>query len=86
MAITRAMPAVKPTVTGYGTNLITEPRRANPMRISSTPAIIVATASPSYPCCWTMPYTITMKAPVGPPICTRLPPKAEMRKPATTAV
>jgi hypothetical protein len=27
-----------------------------------------------------------MKAPVGPPICTRLPPKAEIRKPATMAV
>ena len=29
---------------------------------------------------------MTMKSPVGPPICTRLPPRAEMRKPATTAV
>ena len=29
---------------------------------------------------------MTMKAPVGPPICTRLPPSAEIRKPATTAV
>ena len=27
-----------------------------------------------------------MKAPVGPPICTREPPKAEMMKPATMAV
>lgn len=27
-----------------------------------------------------------MKAPVGPPICTREPPKAEIRKPATIAV
>ncbi len=26
------------------------------------------------------------KAPVGPPICTRLPPKAEIMKPAITAV
>jgi len=30
--------------------------------------------------------TTTMKAPVGPPICTRLPPNREMKKPATTAV
>ena len=29
---------------------------------------------------------MTTKAPVGPPICTRLPPSAEMRKPATMAV
>ena len=27
-----------------------------------------------------------MKAPVGPPICTLLPPSAEIRKPATIAV
>ena len=27
-----------------------------------------------------------MKAPVGPPICTRLPPSSEIRKPATIAV
>ena len=29
---------------------------------------------------------ITMKAPVGPPICTRLPLRSEMRNPATMAV
>ena len=29
---------------------------------------------------------MTMKAPVGPPICTLLPPKAEMIKPAMMAV
>ena len=29
---------------------------------------------------------MTMKAPAGPPICTRLPPRAEMRKPAMMAV
>ena len=29
---------------------------------------------------------MTMNAPVGPPICTRLPPNAEMRKPVTMAV
>jgi len=30
--------------------------------------------------------TSTTNAPVGPPICTRLPPKTEIRKPATIAV
>ena len=29
---------------------------------------------------------IMMKAPVGPPICTLLPPKTEMTRPATMAV
>jgi hypothetical protein len=29
---------------------------------------------------------MTTKAPVGPPICTRDPPSAEMMKPAITAV
>ena len=29
---------------------------------------------------------MTMKAPVGPPICTFVPPSSEMRKPATMAV
>ena len=33
-----------------------------------------------------MPYTITMKAPAGPPICTLLPPKRAIRKPAMMAV
>ena len=33
-----------------------------------------------------MPATMTMNAPVGPPICTLLPPRAEMTKPATMAV
>ncbi len=33
-----------------------------------------------------IPATITTKAPVGPPICTREPPSSEIRNPATTAV
>ena len=33
-----------------------------------------------------MPATMTMNAPVGPPICTLLPPKSEMARPATMAV
>src|SRR5690606_14140385 len=46
----------------------------------------VAMIRPSRPCCRTMAYTMTMNAPVGPAICTRLPPKALMKKPATMAV
>jgi hypothetical protein len=34
----------------------------------------------------TMPATMMTKAPVGPPICVREPPRAEMRKPAMTEV
>jgi len=33
-----------------------------------------------------MPARITMKAPVGPAICRRLPPKADTSSPATIAV
>ena len=66
-------------------NLIAPPRRAKPNSMRSTPAISVAAASPSTPCFWTMAYTITTKAPVGPPICVIEPPKAEIRKPATMA-
>src|SRR5947209_16820501 len=33
-----------------------------------------------------MPATMTTNAPVGPPICTRLPPSSEIRNPATMAV
>ena len=38
---------VKPIVTGKGMNFTAAPSRATPMAISSTPAIIVATARPS---------------------------------------
>ncbi len=50
------------------------------------PAMTVAMASPSMPYCWMMPYTMTMNAPVGPPICTLLPPRKEMMNPAMMAV
>ena len=86
VAMIRAIPVVKPTVSGNGTNFTNPPRRSSPITTSMTPASSVATASPSYPYFWTIPYTMTMKAPVGPPICTLVPPRAETRKPATMAV
>ena len=46
----------------------------------------VATARPCRPNCAMMLYTITMKAPVGPPICTELPPAKETMKPPMMAV
>ena len=52
------------------------------------PANIVATISPESPKAGllTMPKMITINAPVGPPICTRLPPNAETKKPPMMAV
>ena len=48
--------------------------------------VVVATARPSMPFFATMPATMVANAAVGPAICTLLPPRAEMRKPATMAV
>jgi hypothetical protein len=81
-----AMPLVNPVTSGAGMNLMAAPSRATPKPIRMAPARKVATDSPSMPYRWTMPYTRTTNAPVGPPICTRLPPSALTRKPATTAV
>src|SRR6266576_2870518 len=67
-------------------NLMAPPRRTAPKMTRITPAMMVAAASPSTPCRCTMAYPMTTNAPVGPPICTRDPPKAEMRNPATIAV
>ena len=47
--MTTPMPAVNPMVTGYGTNLITPPKRNSPSSIRMTPAIDVASTSPAYP-------------------------------------
>ena len=48
--------------------------------------MMVAMVRPPIPYWLMMPATITMKAPVGPPIRKRVPPKAEMMKPAMMAV
>jgi hypothetical protein len=45
-----------------------------------------ARARPDMPNLATIPATMTTKAPVGPPIWVRDPPRAEMMKPAITAV
>ena len=62
------------------------PSLSTPIRIRMTPAMTVARASPPMPCCATMPATMVAKAAVGPAICTQLPPKKEIRKPAMMAV
>ena len=81
-----AIPAVNPVVIVYGMNLIRLPIRRKPMMTSRIPAIMVATASPSIPLSATIPATIVAKAAVGPAICTLLPPRKEITKPATIAV
>ena len=85
-AISSAMPLVKPMVTGRGMNLTAAPRPVSPMTMSIAPAIIVTSARPATPNFATMPATITTNAPVGPPICMREPPSAEIKPPATIAV
>ena len=67
-------------------NLITVPNFNAPITKRMIPAITVAIANPSMPKFWMMPYTITMNAPVGPPICTFVPPRKETKKPPMMAV
>src|SRR3569832_2185610 len=69
-----------------GNVLITLPSRAAPSTTRMMPAISVATCRPSTPYCAVMLARMTMKAPVGPAICTRLPPKIETARPAKIAV
>lgn len=85
LAITTAMPFVKPTITGRGMYLTAEPVPVRPITTSITPAISVHMKSPSTPYRLTMPAITTTKAPVGPPIWKRDPPRAEMRKPVMMA-
>ncbi|CCZ15563.1 unknown [Prevotella sp. CAG:487] len=67
-------------------NFMMVPSCRSPKSSRNTPAMSVAMVSPCMPYCCIIPYIITMKAPVGPPICTLLPPAIEMMKPATMAV
>ncbi len=86
MKMMTAIPAVNPATTGYGMNLISTPSRNTPITTNITPAITVASANPPYPYPATIPASNGTNAPVGPPICTRLPPSAEIRNPAMIAV
>ncbi|MPM26230.1 hypothetical protein SDC9_72731 [bioreactor metagenome] len=84
--ITRAIPLVKPTTMRYGMNLIMLPNLKTPISTSMTPARMVAINNPENPKSLTIPKTITMNAPVGPPIRYLEPPKREVSTPATIAV
>ena len=81
-----AMPAVKPTVTGKGMNLMKVPSRSQPTAASISPDRKVARISPSIPCWATVAATSTMNAPAGPPIWNREPPRSDTRNPPTIAV
>jgi hypothetical protein len=85
LAITSAMPLVKPMTTGRGMKRTAVPEPVSPMITRTTPAIIVHMNRPSTPYLATIPDTTTTNAPVGPPICTCEPPIAEMMNPVTTA-
>ena len=78
----RAMPLVKPTTKGWGMKRNSEPNFSNPNIIIKMPARMVEIIRPSSPYCDTTPAMMMTKAPVGPPICTRLPPNNEIRNPA----
>lgn len=80
------MPAVKPVMTGSGMNLMIVPIRVSPSASSISPAMNVATCRPSMPYRAVIPDRITTNAPVGPAICSRLPPNAETSRPAKIAV
>ena len=76
------MPLVKPMTTGRGMKRTALPSPVTPMNSSMTPAIMVTISRPDKPNLAMMPATITTKAPVGPPIWIRDPPKAEIEEAA----
>ena len=86
LAISTAMPLVNPITTGRGMYRTADPSPVTPSSRIITPAIIVHMSRPSTPKRATIPDTTITNAPVGPPIWTREPPSAEIRKPAATAV
>ncbi len=65
---------------------MTAPRRAAPIATRISPAISVATCSPAIPCWAVITASTATKAPVGPEICSRVPPKSDVHRPATIAV
>ena len=65
---------------------MTVPSLAKPNTIKIAPAIKVAICKPAMPCCAVMIDSTAMNAPVGPDICTRVPPKIAVKRPATMAV
>ena len=83
--INTAMPLVKPMMIATGIKRIKLPTLNSPMVTNNMPAKNVESIKLATPYRSTMAYTITTKAPAGPPICTLLPPNAEIKKPPITA-
>ena len=86
VAMTVAMPAVKPVVTGWGMNSMSRPRRIAPIATSRTPAMRPAVSSPERPYLVTIGARMTMNAAVGPVTWCFEPPSSATTKPATIAV
>ena len=84
--ISTAIPLVKPIITATGINLTNTPMRKKPIIHRMPPDIKVASNKPDTPYFSTIPYTITMNAPAGPPTWTREPLNNEIKKPAIIAV
>jgi hypothetical protein len=86
VAITTAIPAVNPVVTGKGTNSTSRPMPLTPIRTRRTPAIAVATSRPPSPNRDATGTSTATKAAVGPVTWTRDPPRRAVTVPATIAV
>ena len=86
VAMTTAMPVVKPVVTGCGMNVMSRPSRASPMPTCMRPAMSPATRSPATPKSRTTGSRITTNAAVGPVIWKGVPPSSAQTTPATMAV
>ena len=86
VAITVAIPAVKPVVTGCGMNSTNRPSRAAPIPTSRRPAIRPAVSSPESPKRETIGARTTTKAAVGPVTWNFEPPVRAATEPATIAV
>jgi len=86
VAMTTATPAVKPVVTGKGTNSTSFPMPVAPSAIRIRPAMAVARRRPPRPKRAEMGTRIATKAAVGPETCTRDPPSSPISAPPTIAV
>ncbi len=86
MKMIKAMPEVKPVITGAGTKAMKRPSRSRPMTSSRTPAIAPASQMPVSPYCWASTISTALIAPVGPEIWYGAPESAPMTSPAKIAV
>jgi hypothetical protein len=86
VAMTTATPAVKPVVTGKGTNSTSFPIPVAPSTMRMIPAITVARRRPPMPKRDEMGTRMATKAAVGPETWTREPPRSAITAPPTIAV